>query len=289
MISIVIVTYNSLAVLPNCMEALERAQGAANFDVIVVDNASSDDTRDWLQSYVQIQGSSFARILTIDLDENHGFAYANNRGLEQAHGEYFLLLNPDTEVGPLAIQNVAQQMSRDTRIGVATCRLFLKDGKFDRACRRAFPTLWNSFTRLSGLSLLFPRSRLFAGYNLTFLDDSQCYEVDCVSGAFLMTTQAVYEQVGGLDEDFFMYGEDIDWCYRIKQQGYKVWYEGTVSTLHLKGANGGKHSKESLRSFYDTMLLYYQKHHMDKYPKVFELYLRISLSFMYHLHPKYKI
>ena len=282
MISIIIVTYNSMGVLPNCLEALVSARGANAFELIVVDNASTDATRSWLQNYIQNDSYPFARVINLNLEENHGFAYANNRGLEKAAGEYFLLLNPDTEVSPFAIEKVLQRMMEDNAIGVAGCRLVLKDGRLDRACRRSFPNLWNSFTRLSGLSLLFPGSRLFSGYNLTYLDDTQAYEVDCVSGAFLMVSATVYKQVGGLDEDFFMYGEDIDWCYRIKQEGYKVWYEGSVVTLHLKGANGGKHSEESLRSFYDTMLLYYQKHYAQKGLRIIEIFVRFFLTVLFH-------
>lgn len=277
MLSIVLVTYNSIAVLPNCLQALACAQGADDFEVIVVDNGSTDETCAWLQEYRETSSYPFVRFDLLALSDNHGFAYANNRGLERATGDYFLLLNPDTEVSSQAISRVFRRMQEDDTIGVATCRLMLKNGKLDRACRRSFPTLWNSFTRLSGLSILFPKARLFCGYNLTYLNETSSYEVDCVSGAFLMTTRGVYEQVGGLDEDFFMYGEDIDWCYRIKQQGYKVWYEGSVITLHLKGANGGKHSKESLRSFYDTMLLYYEKHYGDRYPKYYMYILHLIL------------
>ncbi len=167
---------------------------------------------------------------------------------------------------------------------MAGCRLLLPDGRLDRACRRSFPTLWNSFARLSGLSLLFARSRLFAGYNLTYLPDNANYAVDCVSGAFLMVSRAVYERVGGLDKDYFMYGKDIDWCYRIRAAGYQVWYEGDVVTVHHKGGNGGKRSAHSLYHFYNTMLIYYRKHHAARYPTWLTALLSIALKCLYACH-----
>ncbi len=284
MISIIIVTYNSIAVLPSCLRALSASQGANHFDVIVVDNASSDDTCAWLDTFITEDRHGYASITSIKLEENRGFAYANNRGLEQAAGDHLLLLNPDTEVEPTTILSIARLLDDDSGVGVAGCRLVLRDGRLDQACRRSFPTLWNSFTRMSGLSLLFPRSQWLASYNLTYLDEYQSYEVDCISGAFLMIRKIVYDTIGGLDEDFFMYGEDIDWCYRIKKSGYRVLYDGTVSTLHLKGANGGKRSDESLRSFYDTMLLYYQKHYAGSNIVIMQIIIKSVLWSLYQLN-----
>ena len=160
----------------------------------------------------------------------------------------------------------------------------LSDGRLDRACRRSFPTLWNSFARLSGLSLLFARSPLFAGYNLTYLPNDVNYAVDCVSGAFLIVSRAVYERVGGLNEDYFIYGEDIDWCYRIRSAGYQVWYKCSVVTVHHKGGNGGKRSAHSLYHFYNTMLIYYRKHHAARYPGWFSGLLSLALRSLYVGH-----
>ena len=337
LISVVMVTYNSAQVLPACLSALERCDGARDLELIIIDNASSDDTWHIIQSYsasaeseseparelTQGDGPPFARIVAERLGENRGYASANNRGLKRAVGDLLLLLNPDTEVGPYAIRSCAYRLRHsgsrlgsvtdpavvtnptagmvgaisagapaiavgsDRRIGVVGCQLRLPDGRLDRACRRSFPTLWSSFARLSGLSLLFPKARLFAGYNLTYLPENDNYAVDCVSGAFLMTSRDVYESVGGLDEDYFMYGEDIDWCYRIRAEGYQIWYEGAVVTVHHKGGNGGKRSAQSLYHFYNTMLIYYRKHHADQYPGWVTSLLSLTLRGLYAGHARF--
>lgn len=284
MISIVLVTYHSLDVLPNCMASLERCDVASDCEIVAVDNASTDGTFQWLEAYVARVQHPFVRVTCRQLDANHGYAFANNRALEIAQGDFLLLLNPDTVVVPNAISKVMSRLQENGRIGAAGCRLVLPDARLDRACRRSFPTLWNSLARLSGLSLLFPRVRPLSSYNLTYLDDRGSYEVDSLSGAFMLVPRRVYERVGDLDESYFMYGEDIDWCYRIKQDGYKVWYEGTVQVLHLKGGNGGKRSVASLRSFYDTMLVYYKKHHAKHYPAFVQTLLVVALNLLFYMH-----
>lgn len=284
MISVILVTHNSVAVLPDCMRGLERSANASDLEVILVDNASGDGTSEWIERYAAQKEGPFFSLQVRLLDENLGYAYANNRGLEMARGEVMLLLNPDTVVEPGAIAVCLGRLEQDADIGVVGCRLELPDGRIDRACRRSFPTLWNSFSRLSGLSLLFPRSRLFAGYNLTYLDERANGPVDAVSGAFLMLRREAYEQVGGLDEDYFLYGEDLDWCYRIKQSGFGVWYEGSVTTLHVKGANGGKRSAVSLRHFYRTMWIYFEKHHAGKYPRFVSRLVSLAADGLFAAH-----
>ncbi len=310
-ISVILVTFHSSDVLGPCLAALERSKAAARLELIIVDNASTDNTWLRVRSYGERTDLPFRAVRPVRLEENRGYAYANNRGLERATGDHLLLLNPDTEVGQGAIErcsallgatvemeadrNVAKsrpallgarsEAVADKRVvGVAGCRLVLQDGRLDRACRRSFPTLWNSFCRFSGLSLLFPRAKWFAGYNLTYLDEHAGYEVDCVSGAFMMVARDAYTRTRGFDEDYFLYGEDIDWCYRIKAAGYAVWYEGAVSTLHVKGGNGGKRSPESLQHFYDTMLLYFRKHHAKRHSRVANVSVAAALHVMRTVH-----
>lgn len=283
MISVVLLTYNSRAVLPNCMRSLEKCTSAHELEIIIVDNGSTDGTQDWVTQYLA-RPYPFRSAQKLFLPENRGFAYGNNRGLEIARGDLLLLLNPDTMVGRVAIERCAARLEEGYNVGVVGCRLELPDGQIDKACRRSFPTLWNSLARFSGISNLLPEIPIFSSYNLTYLDEYGSYPVDCVCGAFMMVRREVYIMIGGLDEEYFMYGEDIDWCYRIRQAGYLVWYEGTATTVHLKGGNGGKRSRTSLRYFYDTMYLYYMKTR-GKQPQCISVrLLKALVTLMYHVH-----
>lgn len=289
MVSVILVTYNSESVLEGCVSALKECSSASQLELIFVDNCSSDRTREWIEELVGGERASiFTALKVLYLSENHGYAYANNRGLDLANGELLLLLNPDTLVGQNAIEYCSDRLASQSEVGAVGCRLQLLGGELDRACRRSFPTLWNSLARFSGLSLLFPNSRLVARYNLSYLDEHGNYPVDCVCGAFMMVSRSVYENVGGLDEDYFMYGEDIDLCWRIKGIGYEVWYEGAVTTTHLKGRNGGKRSRQSLRNFYDTMYLYYTKTRQIEATSLFPQLLRIILVLAYYAHLSFR-
>lgn len=277
-------TYNSLSVLPECLRSLEMTAPPGDMEVIVVDNASNDGTIDYLEKYQRHGQHPFVSLQVLELDDNRGYAYANNRGIERCEGSVFLLLNPDTIVGPQAIDTCMRRLHSAAKIGAVGCRLELPSGMLDKACKRSFPTVWNSLLKFSGLSRIFPKSRFLANYNLSYLDEFGSYPVDCLCGAFLMVTRSVVDTVGMLDEDFFMYGEDIDWCYRIKKSGYDVWYEGGVTTVHCKGGNGGKKSRESLRHFYDTMHLYFIKtlgHHPHSLPAWL---LRCVVNIMLRVH-----
>ncbi|MCF8567858.1 glycosyltransferase family 2 protein [Alicyclobacillus tolerans] len=286
MISVILVTFQSVDVLPQCLDSLERCSSSNELDIWIVDNQSTDGTWEWLIQYKNDQTvKPFLNLHFLRLGANKGYAYANNRALAKAQGDYFLLLNPDTIVSKDAIQACLDVMTANQSIGAATCRLELANGEMDRACRRSFPTLWNSFTYFSGLARVFHASSRFASYQLTYLDEFGSYPVDTVSGAFMLLSRVVYEQIGGFDEDYFMYGEDIDYCYRMKQNGYKVWYDGGVTTTHLKGGNGGKKSKASLFYFYDTMGIFFEKHYMPRYPPWFgivfkNLYRKIIVNLL---------
>ncbi|WP_081841390.1 glycosyltransferase family 2 protein [Alicyclobacillus macrosporangiidus] len=283
MISVVIVTYNSIQVLPDCLKSLEETSVSLGLEVILVDNCSSDGTWDWLIQY-QNSKPRLGRVKLIRLHENRGYSYANNRGAEIASGEILLLLNPDTIVGEKTIEICAESLLDDASIGAVGCRLLLPNGKLDKACRRSLPTLWNSFTRLSGLSMIFPKSHLFSRYNLTYLDQIGNYEVECICGAFFMIRKSTYELLHGLDEDYFMYGEDVDLCYRLRRAGYRIYYLGDAVTIHLKGANGGKRSALSLQHFYRTMLVYYDKHYSMKYPRLLRSLLSLVVRSMFIFH-----
>ncbi|MFP4343200.1 MAG: glycosyltransferase family 2 protein [Anaerolineales bacterium] len=259
-LGIVIVNYNTRALLKRCLETVLASEGLT-FRVCVVDNASPDGSADMV-------AGEFPEVLLIRNETNVGYPAANNRGLEALGFEvdsadaprYALLLNPDTEVPPDAFAQTVEVMEQRTDIAVVGPKLVRPDGSLDLACRRSFPSPEVSLYRLLGLSRLFPRSRLFGRYNLTYLDPDKVAEVDAVVGAYMLVRREAIEQVGLLDEAFFMYGEDLDWAYRIKEAGWKVFYYPEVTVLHVKRA-ASRHSARAQVEFWRATEIFYRKHY----------------------------
>ncbi len=260
-LSIVIVSYNVCKLLRACLGSVLSAQGDVAYELMVVDNSSTDGS-------AQMVRQRFPTVKLVESPVNGGYAYANNLGLQEilrpgeaALPRYVLLLNPDTVVPPNALNAMVSFMDSHPGAGAAGPRLIRPDGSLDLACRRSFPSPEVSFYRMLGLSRLFPRSRLFARYNLTYLDPGDVVEVDSVVGAFMMVRGDVLWKVGLLDESFFMYGEDLDLAYRIKKAGWKVLYNGQVDVIHYKGESSRQQSNRSVREFYRAMLVFYRKHY----------------------------
>ncbi len=263
-LGIVIVSYNTCDLLRTCLRSVYASQGDFTFQVCVVDNASPDGS-------AEMVAAEFPQARVIANTENVGYPRANNQGLE-AFGfaqtslpdsqtpRFALLLNPDTELPPDALAQMLGFMSEHPAAGVVGPKLVLLDGSLDLACRRAFPTPEVSLYRFVGLSRLFPRSRRFGRYNLTYLDPDQVAEVDSVVGAFMMVRAEAIARVGLMDGQFFMYGEDLDWAYRIKAAGWKVYYNPAVTVLHVKRA-ASRHSPRAQVEFYRAMDIFYRKHY----------------------------
>jgi N-acetylglucosaminyl-diphospho-decaprenol L-rhamnosyltransferase len=201
--------------------------------------------------------------------DNVGYPAANNQGLAALgvtaktpaqQARYALLLNPDTELPAGALAELVTYMDTHPDVGIVGPKLVLPDGRLDPACRRAFPTPAVSFYRMAGLSRLFPRSRRFGRYNMTFLDENQTAEVDSVVGAFMLVRTAALEGVGLMDDRFWMYGEDLDWAKRIKDAGWRVVYHPAVTVLHVKRASSRQNPRAQLE-FYRAMLIFYYKHY----------------------------
>ncbi len=259
-LSVIIVNYNVRDFLENALVSIEKALDGRLRDgrrisgeVFVVDNASDDGSVELIQK-------RFPKVHLIENKENVGFAKANNLAIERARGEYLLLINPDTIVQEDTFRLMIDFFNEHPKVGAAGCKILNPDGTLQLACRRSFPSPWVSFTKTTGLSSLFPRSKLFGRYNLTYLDPDQTYEVDAVSGSFLMARREVYEQVGGLDEHFFMYGEDLDWCYRIQKAGWKICYVHDTQIIHYKGESAKRSDFDELKTFYRAMHLFVEKH-----------------------------
>jgi GT2 family glycosyltransferase len=268
-LGIVILNWNTRDYLKRCLETVLASQGDFTYRVIVVDNASTDGSAEMVRTI-------FPDVELLVSEINGGFSYGNNLGLRalgfRGTGDvtaeaprYALLLNPDTEVPPDALYNMVRFMDSRPDVGVAGPKLALEDGSLDLACRRSFPTPMVSLYRFSGLSRLFPKSPRFGRYNMTFVDPDQEIEVDSVVGAYMQVRREAIEAVGLLDETFFMYGEDLDWAYRIKKAGWKVFYHPQVVVKHVKRAASRK-SKKAQFEFQRAMLIFYRKHYRATTP-----------------------
>lgn len=268
-LSIVIVNYNTCKLLRDCLISIYQSQGNFTFNVVVVDNASPDQS-------AQMVALEFSQAILIANSENGGFAAANNQGLRQVGFQidgtprpesprYALLLNPDTVLPPTALADMLAFMDTRPEAGAAGPKLVRPDGSLDLACRRAFPTPEISFYRMVGLSKLFPHSRLFGRYNMTFANPDELIEVDAVVGAFMLVRREAIAQAGLLDETYFMYGEDLDWAYQIKAHGWKVYYNPAVTVTHVKRA-ASRHSPKAQMEFYRAMDIFYRKFYAASTP-----------------------
>lgn len=269
-LSIIIVNYNVKEFLLNLLDSLQKASKNISYEIIVVDNNSNDKS-------IEAVNKKYPSIITIKNNSNLGFGVANNQALKIAKGKYLLLINPDTIVKENTLDVMLNFMKDNQEIGVAGCKVLNPNGTIQLACRRSFPKPWVSFTKIIGLSALFPKSKLFAKYNLTYLNENQSYEVDAISGSFMMLSRKAYEKVGGFDSDFFMYGEDLDLCYRIKQNGFKVFYLSDTEIIHYKGESTKRSSIDETKIFYDAMHLFVKKHFSNSF--IVEALLQIGIIF----------
>ncbi|MDP4199311.1 MAG: glycosyltransferase [Bacteroidota bacterium] len=270
-LSIIIVSYNVKEFLRGAIVSVQRAlaAGEVSGEIIIVDNASTDRS-------VEMVRQDFPDVRLFALEENLGFGRANNLAMRNARGEQFLLLNPDTVVGEDTLRVMLEFMRAHPDAGLAGCKLLNSDGSFQISCRRGFPTPWASFAKLFGLSRLMPNSKLVARYNLTYLPIDQTYEVDALSGAFIVMTRAAFEATRGFDEDYFMYGEDLDLCYRAKQAGFNVYYVHNTATVHFQGESSRRSSMNEVAVFYEAMHIFVKKN----YPKsiLFQALLRMGIA-----------
>lgn len=272
-LSIIIVNYNTRALLDQLLTSITNAEkGNYRTEIILVDNASSDGSLEMVRK-------KYHFVKSIPCRDNLGFAAANNKGIRNSKGGLLLLLNSDTKIFPKTLKVMLDFMKENSDFQAATCRVELPDGKLDPACHRGFPSPWASFTYFSKLERLFPRSKFFAQYHQGWKNLAEIHEVDVISGAFFLLKREVIDKVGLLDEGFFMYGEDIDWCMRIKQAKFRIVFVPSTKIIHVKGMSGRRKQESNLseleltknqinRHFCTTMKLFYKKHYAQKYPKV---------------------
>jgi O-antigen biosynthesis protein len=256
-ISIIIVNYNVKDLVDNCISSVYKASsGKYAIEIFFVDNYSVDGSFEFISS-------KYPDVICIKNSQNLGFSKANNIALKKAKGNYILILNPDTVLEEGTFDKIINFIESNENVGAVTSKLILGNGELDKACKRSFPTLSAAFPRIVGLSALFPNSKVFGKYNLTYLDENKTHEVDSICGAFMFIPKKVLDETGCFDEDYFMYGEDIDLCYRIKQKGYKNYYYPEVTTVHLKGGSTSKTKFSYVNNFYGAMSVFVSKNFKD--------------------------
>ncbi|MBP5306771.1 MAG: glycosyltransferase family 2 protein [Paludibacteraceae bacterium] len=251
-LSVIIVSYNVKYYLEQCLSSVFASSMASDLEVFVVDNASSDGTVDYLRT-------RFPQVHYMINSKNLGFAVANNIAIRRCESDYVLLLNPDTVLGEQTLERVCSFLDAHPRAGAAGVKMIDAKGRFLPESKRGFPTMWVSFCKLSGLNRLFPKSRVFGRYHLRYLDPDSPHRVDVLAGAFMVLRRSVLDQIGLLDERFFMYGEDIDLSYRVSCNGDEVWYL-PYRILHYKGESVHASDARYVRIFFRAMVLFYCKH-----------------------------
>ncbi len=284
-ISVIIVNYNVKHFLRQCIESVVAATHDLSVETIVVDNTSVDGS-------VQMLKEEFPSVTCIENTDNVGFSKANNQGIALAKGKYVLLLNPDTIIQEDTLMHCYQYAEQNTHVGAIGVKMLDGSGSYLPESKRGFPTAMAAFCKITGLYKFFPRSRRFNAYYAGHIDHDAIGNVDVLCGAFMYMRRDVVNQVGGLDEDYWMYGEDIDLSYQIQKAGYEITYLPTTSIIHYKGESTKKSSRKYNTAFYGAMQIFLSKHFTDRSSQVTLATLKIAvvtvgaLSYLKHIGGK---
>lgn len=272
-IGIVIVSYNVRHFLSQCLQSIYNSQTKGlNIGIWVIDNASIDGSAEYVSS-------AFPHVHLIKNEQNVGFSAANNQGIKEMDTQYVLLLNPDTVIEENTLQKCYDFMESHEDSGALGVRMIDGSGKFLPESKRKVPDLWSSFCKLSYLSDIFPKSRWFSGYYLGHLSEFETHQIEVLCGAFMFIRNSVLDAVGLLDEEFFMYGEDIDLSYRILRDGWKIHYFPETSIIHYKGESTKKASLNYIKTFYGAMSIYVNKHYSSGNAQLFAKFINIAIFF----------
>lgn len=269
-ITVIIVNYNVKHFLEQCLRSVQRASKDLAVETIVVDNNSKDGSQQMLRE-------KFPEVLLIDNQDNPGFSKANNQGIDIAKGKYVLLLNPDTIVQEDTFRRCFDFMEAHPDGGALGVKMLDGEGKFLPESKRALPTPMVSFYKIFGLAAIFPKSRTFGKYHLTYLSKEENHEIEILSGAFMFMRKQTLDEIGGLDETFFMYGEDIDLSFRVLLGGYKNYYLSDTSIIHYKGESTKKGSLNYVRVFYQAMIIFAKKHFGGNKQRFFIFFIRLAV------------
>jgi hypothetical protein len=269
-ISIIIVSYNVKTFLQHCLLSVKKAAKNLNTEIFVVDNCSIDGTGEMVER-------DFPDVHFIGNRVNVGFGKANNQALKISQGKHILFLNPDTLIEENTLTSFLELLDKDPTIGLAGPKILNSDGTLQLACRRSFPKPSVALPKLLGLSSLFPKSKIFGQYNLTYRDPEESYSVDAISGSFMFCRGELIRELGGFDEDFFMYGEDLDLCRRVQLRGYQVYYYHKTTIIHHKGESSKSAPFDSLLAFYKAMDIFFHKHFSSVYSFITTLFFRLGI------------
>ncbi len=273
-LSLIIVSYNTKTILKKNLLLLKSnfKKYPLDYEIIVIDNYSSDGTKLMLEEIKK----EWPNLKTIFLSQNIGFGRANNLGINNSIGKYLLFLNSDVFIYDLNFNDLINFMELKKDIGALTVKILLDKEMIDMASHRGMPTIWSSFCYFSGLEKIFKQipllNRLFGRYHLVFLPLSEIHGVEVISGAFFLTRARLIKEIGGFDEDYFAYGEDVELCYQIIKRNMKIIYYPLWEVFHLKSVSGLRIKKnyrikiETKKHFYEAMKIFYQKHYSKKYP-----------------------
>ena len=265
-ISVIIVNYNVKEFLSNLLNAIKKAAHNLSIEIFVVDNASSDNSVSYLKK-------RYPEVIFIENDRNIGFGKANNLAIEKARGTYTLLINPDTLISEDTLLTLREYMNKHPQTGACGCKIVNPDGTFAPESRRSIPTPLSALWKVLGLTTLFPRNKTFAEYYLTWMDEDKPSRVPVLSGAFMFFRSQILKELGGFDEQFFMYGEDIDLCYRVSKAGYQIDYVPSTSIIHYKGESTKKDNIDYIVLFNRAMLQFFRKHYSYSY----SIFLRVLI------------
>lgn len=269
-LSVIIVNYNVKYFLEQVLNSVRKASEGLAIEVFVVDNNSVDDS-------VAMVREKFPEVHLIANKDNPGFSIANNQAIRISKGEYVLLLNPDTVVEEATFSKVINFMDEHPEAGGLGVKMIDGSGEFLPESKRGFPSPWVAFCKTTGLSKIFPKSPKFNRYHLGYLDKDETHEIEVLSGAFMMMRKSVLDEIGLLDEAFFMYGEDIDLSYRIVKAGYKNYYFADTTIIHYKGESTKKGSLNYVRTFYNAMIIFAKKHFEGEQAKLYVFMLQIAI------------
>ena len=266
-LSVVIINYNVKYFLEQCLRSVLKASEYVKTEIFVVDNNSSDGSLEYLSPL-------FPEVVFIANKDNLGFSKANNQAIERCCGDYILLLNPDTVVGEHSFLNVCNFMDAHPDAGAVGVKMINGYGIFLPESKRSFPSPWNSFCKIFGLSKIFPESPFFAQYHLRYLNENEIHTVDVLAGAFMLLRKSALCKTGLLDDTFFMYGEDIDLSYRMNLEGYKNYYL-PETIIHYKGESTKKDIRY-VKIFYRAMLIFFRKHYPD-YSHLYSFFIHFAI------------
>jgi len=288
-LSICIVTLNAEPYLRNCLESIKRHSGNLKYEIIVVDNGSTDNT-------IEMLGENYPDVILLRNKENLGFAKPNNQAIERSSSDrYILLLNPDTIVYEASLQNLIEFAEKHSEAGIVGPKVLNGDGTFQKHCKRGEGRPWEIFAYFLGLAKVFPHVKFFSGYLQSYLDEDLVHEVPAISGCCMLIRRQTLAAIGGLDEDLFAYQEDTEYCVRARKAGWKVFYMPQALITHFGGKGGSRvQPYKAIYKWHHSYYIYYKKHLAQDYFFLFNwgfylvMLLKLCLTLFVNLFRKEK-